>query len=201
MNLPYSEACERNKGPIGDVLRRVLPATASVLEVGAGTGQHAIHFTRLLPNIDWQASDVVPNLPDLQRRFEQEGDGRLADPIALDVADASQWPVGPFDGVYTANTLHIMPWRLTPLFLAGAAGCLRPGGQLIVYGPFHDGGQHSAASNEAFDQSLRRRDPEMGIRDATEVVAIAARHGLEQRADLALPANNRILLFSLKESK
>lgn len=196
VKLPYSEACERNKRPIGEVLERILPKSASVLEIGAGTGQHAVYFTRLLPGIRWQASDVGPHLPDLERRFEQEGDDRLPAPIELDVADSSQWPDGQFDAVYTANTLHIMPWELTPLFMAGAAACLRPGGQLIVYGPFHDRGQHTAPSNEAFDRSLRQRDPAMGIRDAVEVAEIAARCGLAQRDDLGLPANNRILAFT-----
>lgn len=199
MNLPFSEACERNKEPIGRVLERVLPAAGSVLEVGAGTGQHAVHFSSILTGLHWQASDVSANLPDLRRRFELEGGDRLPEPIALDVGDSAQWPLGPFDGVYSANTLHIMPWRLTPLFLAGAAGCLRPGGRLIVYGPFHDGGQHTAASNQAFDRSLRQRDPEMGVRDAVEVIAIAERLGFEHREDLAMPANNRILVFSLAE--
>ncbi|MEE4330608.1 MAG: DUF938 domain-containing protein, partial [Wenzhouxiangella sp.] len=147
----------------------------------------------------WQATDVPANLPHLQRRFELEGGGRLPDPIELDVADSSRWPSGPFDGVYTANTLHIMPWPLTTLFLTGAARCLRPGGLLIVYGPFHDGGRHTAASNEAFDRSLRQRDPAMGVRDALEVIAIAERLGLEHREDVSMPANNRILIFSAAE--
>ena len=196
MNLPFSEACERNKQPIGDVLQHRLPDSARVLEIGAGTGQHAVYFGRIRPDLIWQASDVASNVPDLSRRFEHEAPDRLAPPITLDVADQAQWPAGPFDAVYTANTLHIMPWELTPLLLAGAARCLRPGGQLILYGPFHDAGRHTSASNQAFDRSLRQRDPVMGIRDAVEVAALAARHEFEQQADLALPANNRILIFA-----
>lgn len=200
MNLPFSEACERNKRPIGEVLERLLPARASVLEIGAGTGQHAVYFTQRLPELRWQASEIGSRLPDLQQRFDQDGAGRLPAPIALDVSEASQWPDGPFDAVYTANTLHIMPWKLTPLLMAGVARCLGPEGQLIVYGPFHDRGQHTSPSNEAFDCSLRQRDPAMGIRDAVDVADIAARRGLDQRADLSLPANNRLMIFSKSEA-
>jgi SAM-dependent methyltransferase len=194
--LPFSEACERNKGPIGQALERLLAPRARVLEIGAGTGQHAVHFSALRPDVQWQASDRAENLPGLVARFEREAAGRLSPPLALDVRD-SAWPRGPFDAIYTANTLHIMPFKLTPVLLDRAAQCLRPGGLLICYGPFSDGGVHHAASNARFDQQLRQRDPQMGIRDALEVTELARLRGLVQQADLALPANNRLLVFCL----
>lgn len=192
--LPWSEACERNRGPIGGALIRLLPERASVLEIGSGTGQHAVHFCRMMPGLRWQCSDVGTHLPGLQARIEQEGGGRLADALELDVM-ADAWPSGPFDAVYTANTLHIMPWDHTPVLLERGAAILRAGGCLVIYGPFHDRGVHTAASNEAFDRSLRARDPAMGVRDADRIRALADECGLRQEADLALPANNRILVF------
>lgn len=194
--LPFSEACERNKGPIGQALERLLPPRAQVLEIGAGTGQHAVHFSALIPGVQWQASDRAENLPGLAARFEREAAGRLSPPLALDVRDGA-WPPGPFDAIYTANTLHIMPFALTPVLLDRAAQCLRPGGLLIIYGPFSDGGVHHAASNARFDQQLRQRDAQMGIRDAQEVSELARQYGLVRQTDLPLPANNRLLVFSL----
>jgi SAM-dependent methyltransferase len=195
MELPFSEACERNKGPIGLALCRLLAPDARVLEIGAGTGQHAVHLSTLMPGLEWLATDRAENLPGLAARFEQEAAGRLSPPLALDVRDA-EWPPGPFDAIYTANTLHIMPFELTPVLLDRAAHCLRPGGLLICYGPFSDGGVHLADSNARFDQQLRQRDPQMGIRDAIEVAELAAARGLALQADLPLPANNRLLVFS-----
>lgn len=194
--LPYSEACERNKWPIGEALLRMLPPDAKVLEVGAGTGQHAVHFSALLPEMRWLATDLEQNLPGLRARFAQEAPDRLAAPLALDVGEG-RWPAGPFDAVYTANTLHIMPFDLTPLLLAGARRCLRPGGLLICYGPFMDDGQHHAESNRRFDESLQARDPSMGIRDTADIVHMAKAESFSLDADLPLPANNRLLVFSL----
>ena len=195
-DLPFSEACERNKRPIGQALARLLSADARVLEIGAGTGQHAVWFTRSMPGLDWLVTDVPDNLPGLSARIEREGQGRLEPPRALDLS-ADSWPEGPFDAVYTANTLHIMPFELTAVLFDGARQCLRPGGRLICYGPFHYAGRHTAESNAAFDRSLRERDPAMGIRDAEEVRRMAAERGLVPEADLALPANNRLLVFTL----
>ncbi len=176
------------------MLSWVLSPAASVLEVGTGTAQHAVYFTERLPGLRWQCSDLAGNLPAIQSRIDLEGGGRLPPAIELDVM-GDAWPPGPFDAVYTANTLHIMPWDHTPVLLERSAGILRLGGCLVVYGPFHDRGVHTAASNEAFDRSLQARDPAMGVRDADRVRALAEQCGLWLEADLPLPANNRILLF------
>lgn len=193
--LPFSAAAARNQRCIGQALEKLLgDGPTHVLEVGSGTGQHACHFADRLAGLTWQTSDVPANLPGLQARIEQEGKGRLPDAIELDVL-AEDWPTGPFDAVFTANTLHIMPWSHAPVLLRRAAECLVSGGRLIIYGPFHDSGVHSAPSNASFDQSLKLRDPDMGVRDAIELTALAAARGLRAEADLALPANNRILVF------
>lgn len=147
-----------------------------------------------MPELLWQSSDLAENLPSLQLRLDVDGMGRLPAALELDVM-ASAWPSGPFDAVFTANTLHIMPWNHTPALLQRSAELLRPGGCLVIYGPFHDDGVHTAPSNLAFDRSLRGRDPSMGVRDASRVKTLAAECGLLAEADLSLPANNRILVF------
>ena len=192
--LPGSEACERNKRPIAAVLSHCLPSAARVLEVGSGTGQHAVYFAARLPGIRWQCSDRAENLPGIQARIDLEAQGLLPSVIELDVM-SSAWPGGPYDAVFTANTLHIMPWDHTQVLLQRSAELLRPGGCVVIYGPFHDGGVHTAPSNLAFDRSLKQRDPAMGVRDAEQIKARAMACGLQSQADLALPANNRVLIF------
>ena len=193
-DLPYSPASERNKQPIGEVLQQWLVDDARVLEIGAGTGQHAVYFSSRMPNMHWQATDVAANIESIHARFEQEASGRLPDPLTLDVRD-SDWPPGPFDAVFSANTLHIMPFELTPKLLEGAARVLAPGGLLLCYGPFMDQGVHTSDSNRRFDASLRERDPYMGIRDTAEIFPMAEAVGLVLKADISMPANNRVLVF------
>ena len=190
----FSPACERNQGPILAVLQDWLPAGAKVLEIGSGSGQHAAFFCQQIAGLTWQASERQDNLAALQAQLAALSPG-LPPAIALDVTDAGQWPRQSFDAVFTANTTHIMPASAVPLLLAGAARVLRPGGVLLLYGPFHDGGVHTAASNAAFDQHLRSLDPAMGVRDALELVEQAQGLGLAPLADVAMPANNRILVL------
>ncbi|MEX0588324.1 MAG: DUF938 domain-containing protein, partial [Cyanobium sp.] len=167
---------------------------AQVLEIGSGSGQHAAFFCQRIAGLTWQASERQINLADLQAQLEALNPG-LPPAIALDVTDAGQWPRPSFDAVFTANTSHIMPATAVPLLLAGAARVLRPGGLLLLYGPFHDGGVHTAASNAAFDQHLRSLDPAMGVRDALVLVEQAQGLGLVALADVAMPASNRILVL------
>ncbi|MCP9928904.1 DUF938 domain-containing protein [Cyanobium sp. CH-040] len=196
----FSAACERNQQPILEVLAQWLPQGGRVLEVGSGSGQHAVHMARHLPGLRWQPSDLPP-LHDLEERLRLEGrsglapGARIAEPVALDVTRPEQWPHGPFDAVFTANTCHIMPATAVPQLLAGAARLLRPRGLLLLYGPFRDGDRHTAPSNAAFDAHLQAIDPAMGVRDARELRAQAQSLGLELRADQAMPANNRLLVF------
>ncbi|NDC34016.1 MAG: DUF938 domain-containing protein [Synechococcaceae bacterium WB9_2_112] len=197
----FSEACERNKQPIAQALEGWLPRPARVFEVGSGSGQHAVHFTRQRDRLHWHPSERPGQLAGLQERIDREGRGALApgsalaDAVALDVT-TGPWPPGPFDAVFTANTAHIMPASAVPDLVAGAAALLGPGGLLLLYGPFSDGGRHTAPSNAAFDAHLRSIDPTMGVRDADWIIALARRHGMQPRADQAMPANNRLLVFA-----
>lgn len=198
--MQFSEACERNKGPLLAVLERWLPRPAQVLEVGSGSGQHAVHFTRQLAQLVWHPTELEPNLPGLQERISTEGQAQPAEGSQLHhatVLDVSQgpWPDGPFDAVFSANTAHIMPAGSVPNLLAGAARVLREGGLLLLYGPFSDGGEHTAPSNEAFDAYLRSINPAMGVRDADWITGLAGDLQLEPVADVVMPANNRTLIF------
>ncbi len=199
----FSEACERNKQPIADALARWLPRPARVLEIGSGSGQHAVHITRQINQVHWQPSERAEQRSDLQQRIDLEGrsqlapGSQLADAITLDVS-AGPWPDGLYEAVFTANTVHIMPASAVPQLVAGAAAVLAPGGLLLLYGPFSDGGRHSAPSNAAFDVHLRSIDPAMGVRDADWITALAERQGLGALADVAMPANNRLLVFAAR---
>lgn len=206
--LPFSPACERNRDPILQALRVWLPQASParplrVLELGSGTGEHAVHMARHLPGVHWQPSDLAGSLAGLRLRIELEGQSGLAagariePPLCLDVTNASDWPSGPFEAVFSANTAHIMPATAVPMLLSGAAAALARGGLLLLYGPFHYGGVPTAASNAAFDARLQRLDPSMGVRDAEEIAQQAAVLGLESVADLSMPANNRLLVFRL----
>ena len=196
-SLPFSEACERNKGPILEVLRRWLGDTAGlVVEIGSGTGQHAVHFARHLPQLTWQPTDQAENLTSLINRIGVDGPCNLLPPLELDVAQ-SQWPcdADSADAVFTANTLHIVDWRHVQALFRGVGRILRPEGLLVVYGPFRYGGQYTSHSNHAFDDSLRRRDPASGIRDFEAVDALATAQGLLLQEDAAMPANNQTLVW------
>ena len=199
--VQFSPACERNKGPILAELQRWLPAPARVLEVGSGSGQHATFFCQEIAGLVWQASEREEALADLQAQLNAlpaaglAPGSRLEPAIRLDVTAARQWPDPGFDAVFTANTCHIMPEAAVPALLAGTARVLRPGGVLLLYGPFHQGGVPTAPSNAAFDAHLRSLDPAMGVRDALELQEWGRSLGLATLADRALPANNRMLVL------
>lgn len=191
---PWSEACERNREPILAVLRGAFANAARVLEVGSGTGQHAVFFAAALPHLVWQASDRAEHLAGIAAWCDEAGLPNLRAPLMLDV-DAAEWPVAAYDALFSANTLHIMAWLSVENFFRGAARVLLPGGVLAVYGPFSYGGQHTAESNARFDVFLRARDPLSGVRDFDAVCALAQRHGLAFAEDHVLPANNRVLIW------
>lgn len=190
---PYAEACERNRDPILKVLRHHFADRHRVLEVGSGTGQHAVHFAAALPGITWQTSDLAANLPGIRRWIEEAGLANLPPPVALDVL--GPWPAMRFDAVYTANTLHIMGWEGVRALFAAMSEVLTEDGMLAVYGPFNYGGAFTSASNAAFDVWLKQRSPESGIRDFEAVDALARSCGLGLAEDRAMPANNRTLLW------
>jgi SAM-dependent methyltransferase len=192
--LPSSEACERNKGPILDVLRTAFLERTQVLEIGSGTGQHAVHFAAHLPHLTWQPTEQLANLPDLTARVKLEGSSNLRAPTVLEVKQ-TVWPRRSVDAVFTANTLHIMAWSEVMAMYHGIGAVLKPGGVVCVYGPFRYGGRYTSNSNEAFDRMLQERDPLSGLRDVQQVTALAAEFGLRLRCDHDLPANNRLLEF------
>lgn len=189
----YAPAAERNHTPILEVLRRVLPPAGHVLEVASGTGQHAAHFATALPGVVWQPSEREEDaLPSIAAWCADLPNVRA--PIRLDVREAP-WPVGDLDALFCANLIHIAPWEICQALLRGAGAHLVPGGALVLYGPYRIGGEHTAPSNQAFDQDLRSRDPAWGVRDLEAVVAVAREQSLELEERVAMPANNQTLVF------
>jgi SAM-dependent methyltransferase len=197
--LPVSEACERNKEPILSVLRHTFAECSQALEIGSGTGQHAVHFARHLRHLTWQPTEQLTYLPDLAARIRLEGSGNLRLPTVLDVRQAI-WPARAVDAVFTANTLHIMSWRAVEALYRGVSDVLVPGGVLCIYGPFRYDGEYTSDSNREFDRMLQERDPLSGLRDLTALRALAAPYGLSLAADYDLPANNRLLMFHKEPS-
>lgn len=190
---PFAPSCARNQGPILEVLQRHLDDTRRVLEVGSGTGQHAVHFAAAMPWLSWQCSDRADNLPGITMWLDEAGLPNTPPVIGLDVD--GPWPEARFDAVFTANSLHIMGWPQVQAFFAGIAAVLDDNGWLVVYGPFNYGGDFTSDSNRAFEQWLKDRDPASGIRDFEAVDALARSIGLSLVEDNAMPANNRCLVW------
>jgi hypothetical protein len=190
-------AAERNKSPVLEVLQRVLPAAGTLLEVASGTGQHAVHFARSLPSWTIQPSDIdAENLASIQAWAGDANLPNLRLPLELDVCDLD-WNVAPLSAIFNANMIHIAPWHVALGLLGGAARHLVSGGLLVMYGPFRVGGQHTAPSNQAFDDTLRQRDVRFGVRDLEAVASAAQQHGLKLQERIEMPANNQILVFTL----
>ena len=193
--LPFSVACERNKDPILEVLRRRFADRTQVLEIGSGTGQHAVYFSQALSYLTWHPTEQLAYLPDLTQRVRLEGPVNLRTPTLLDVRQVL-WPVRNVDALFTANTLHIMSWLEVTAFYRGVGSVLSPNGVLCVYGPFRYDGRYTSDSNREFDRMLKDRDPNSGLRDIREVTALALQYGLRLDEDNDLPANNRLLVFA-----
>jgi cyclopropane fatty-acyl-phospholipid synthase-like methyltransferase len=192
--LPFSEACERNKGPILEVLRVAFADRTQVLEIGSGTGQHAVHFAAQLTHLTWHPTEQLAYLADLASRVKREGTRNLRQPTVLDVKQ-SIWPLRSVDALYSANTLHIMSWAEVEAMFRGVDAVLSPHGVVCIYGPFRYEGRYTSESNRDFDLMLKDRDPLSGLRDMTDLGALAGRHALRLRVDHDLPANNRLLEF------
>jgi cyclopropane fatty-acyl-phospholipid synthase-like methyltransferase len=192
--LPFSAACERNKDPILEILRIRFADRAQVLEIGSGTGQHAVYFSRALGHLTWHPTEQLAYLPDLTERVRLEGPVNLHAPTLLDVRQAL-WPLRSVDSMFTANTLHIMSWPEVTSFYRGVGEVLAPRGVLCVYGPFRYEGRYTSLSNREFDRMLQDRDPNSGLRDTREITALAMQYGLRLDQDHDLPANNRLLVF------
>src|SRR5512140_238962 len=186
-------AALRNREPIREVLARHLPASGTVLTIAEGTGEHAVHFARNFAALTWQPTDVDPDaLASISAWRDEVALPNLAAPIALDVT-APRWPVERADAITCINMVHISPWEATLGLFAGAARVLAPGALLYLYGPYCFDGTFTAPSNEAFDQSLRARDPRWGVRELRDLEAAAA--GFVLREVVAMPANNHSLVF------
>jgi hypothetical protein len=190
-----SPSVARNREPILVVLRRALPPAGTVLEIASGTGEHAVHFASGLPHLNWQPTDRDPEaLRSISAHRASADLPNLLAPLELDVT-APAWPVERADAVVSINMIHIAPWAAAEGLMAGAARLLGASGVLFLYGPFREDGRHTAPSNAVFDESLRARNPEWGVRDLRDVEALARRHGFELAERVAMPANNLAVVF------
>lgn len=195
----YSPSAARNRGPIRDVLEKVLPKSGIALEIGSGTGEHVVCFAKALPGLLWQPSDPDPaSRASIEAWIAAEGLANVRAPVAIDTRQAI-WGVEdemPLAAMISLNMIHIAPWESALGLLAGAGRLLQPDGTLYLYGPFMRNGAHTAPSNAAFDADLKRRDPRWGVRDIDDLVREAAPHGLELREAIEMPANNLSLVFA-----
>lgn len=192
--LPFSQAAQNNEKPIADVLAQRLADAGSVLEIGSGTGQHAVAFARRFPHLRWQPSEHPDALATLRPRCSAARLSNLASPLKLDIS-ALPWSVAPADAVYTANTLHIVSADIVERFFSGCGAMARSGDRLLVYGPFNYRGSYTSESNQQFDAWLKARNPDSGIRDFAWVDGLARAAGYRLLEDKAMPANNRLLCW------
>jgi hypothetical protein len=185
-----SPSCERNKEPILAVLREILSVPGLVLEIGSGSGQHAVHFARGLPHVEWQPTDVADNLPGISAWRDEAGLANLREPLALDLF-SDRWPVAVAQAVVCINTIHIVSWVAVERLFAGVGLLLNPGGTMYVYGPYRYADRPLEPSNEEFDRWLKARDSASGVRLFEDVNRLAGQNGLMLAGDRAMPANNR----------
>ena len=192
----HAAATDRNREPILAVLRRVLPPAGLVLEIASGTGQHVAFFARALPGLSWQPSDPSPaHLQSIRAWSAESGAGNIAAPVAFDV-ETQSWPISQADAIVNINMIHIAPWSATEALFRGAARVLPSPGVLFLYGPFKRDGQHTAESNQRFDERLRGDNPLWGVRDLRDVEAVATAAGFLPPEIIAMPANNLALVFA-----
>ena len=190
---PFSESCEQNKAVIYEAIKPYLVGSEEVLEIGSGTGQHAIHFASMEPGLVWQTSDLAENLPAIKAWINDSRLPNLNEPIELDVS--SRWLNRTYDLIFSANTFHIMGQTTVEQCISRSTGCLKENGYLIIYGPFNYHGSYTSASNEQFDSWLKSRDPHSGIKDFEWLNSIALQAGLRLISDITMPANNRTLIW------
>ena len=192
----HAPATLRNREPIAAVLAQELPALGTVLEIAAGTGEHAVFFAERFPALDWQPTDPSPEaLASIAGYRDEYGGTNLAAPLLLDAAAPETWPVTAADAIVCINMVHISPWDATLGLFRGAARLLGSGAPLILYGPYIEAGVETAPSNLEFDASLKARNPLWGLREAEALDALAAQHGMARAARHALPANNIVLVY------
>lgn len=192
---PFSESCIQNRQPILDVLRNELADRTRLLEIGSGTGQHAVYLAAEFPQLIWQTSDVSEVHEGINAWLDEAGLANVRPPLALNVS-RDNWPAQPFDAVFSANTVHIMSWPDVVRLFEGVGKILQGDGVFCLYGPFNYEGRYTSDSNARFDQWLKQRDPLSGIRDFEAVQEQAAKANLVLKEDYAMPANNRTLVWS-----
>ena len=191
---PFSESCEQNKQPILAVLQQYFANVSSVLEIGSGTGQHAVFFAARFSHLHWLASEISELHSGVNAWLDEAGLPNIAGPVELDV-NQPDWPVHEIDAVFSANTVHIMDWSSVEKMFAGIGRVLQARGVFCLYGPFNYVGNYTSDSNARFDLWLKQRDPRSGIRDFEALNSLARQHGMELLADHAMPANNRTLVW------
>jgi cyclopropane fatty-acyl-phospholipid synthase-like methyltransferase len=191
---PYAESCDENRGPILSVIQPLLQDCSSVLEIGSGTGQHAVYFAEKMPHLVWHTSDCTEYLAGIRLWLDEAALDNLRAPIALDVA-RSEWPDGSFDAVFSANTAHIMHWPDVEAMFSGVGSVLTSGGRFLLYGPFNYNQRYTSESNAGFDAWLKSRDPGSGLRDFEALDALARDAGMRLERDHEMPVNNRMLYW------
>jgi cyclopropane fatty-acyl-phospholipid synthase-like methyltransferase len=192
---PYSQACDNNKILILNEIGSLLKSSKNVFEIGSGTGQHAVFFADNLPTQHWHTSDYIENHPGIIQWIDESTLLNIVYPIQLDVGNSSDWPEKLFDAVFTANTCHIMCWNEVVAMFRGVKQLLPLNGLFIIYGPFNYQDNYTSESNEQFDNRLRKRDPESGLRNFEDLLSLANKNSLNLLDDIAMPANNRLLIF------
>jgi cyclopropane fatty-acyl-phospholipid synthase-like methyltransferase len=190
---PFAESCEQNKHAILQVLKTEFADNSNVLEIGSGTGQHAVHFAKHLPHTQWICSDRLENLDGIRQWLKEAELPNLQGPFLLDVT--GEWPEFRVDAIFSANTVHIMSWPMVEAMFTGIGDVLQTGGKFCLYGPFMYAGQHTSESNAQFDDWLKARDPLSGVRDTLDLDQIAKTNGLELAADHEMPVNNRLRVW------
>lgn len=195
MNLPFSQACENNKQSILAILQTAFRNCSNILEIGTGTAQHAAFFAEQMPWLIWHCSDQADYIDGINARCEQAQLANLRKPFELDVRK-KPWPTCEnIDGVFSANTCHIMSWSTVEIFIQGVSEAFTGNGVFCLYGPFNYNNAFTSNSNAQFDLWLKQRDPLAGIRDQEAITALAVSVGLHLENDFAMPANNRLLVF------
>ncbi len=195
MPKPFSQACENNKQPILKIVKRAFIDQKHVLEIGSGTGQHAIYFAKKLPFLTWQTSDLPINHAGINQWIDDFPSTNIKRPLVIDLADEPSLP-NDIDAIFSANTLHIISWPLVHNFFKMVEKNLPQNGTLCIYGPFNYQGKYTSESNANFDLWLKDRDEHSGIRDFEAICQLASKSGLSLNEDIEMPANNRILLFT-----
>lgn len=194
MTKPFSQACENNKKPILQIIQTIFCESATVWEIGSGTGQHACYFAQHLPHLIWQATDREDSLVGINSWVEDAGLPNLPKSLALNVSDP-EWPCQKIEALFTANTLHIMSWQEIECFFTGLEKYLSERAKVIIYGPFNYNGHYTSGSNLQFDQWLKMRNPESGIRDFEAIEKRAKSANLIIINDFSMPSNNRLLVL------